>query len=168
MVATRPDNDEVEFRFVLRPRFGGHWRETLRIFALIATVTMAVAFGFAALGFWPILPFAGLELAALGGGLYASGRRALDVEVVTVGAYWVRIEKGRGRPQQSWCFERLFSEVRLAGPEYRLHPRRLAIRCRDAQVELGSFLVEEERAALARELRRCIGPVAGDGERPVA
>lgn len=150
-------------RFVLKPAFGGHWRETVAVFRAIAAVSLGIAAVLTWYGLWPVLPFAGLELSLLGWALYVSARRALDTEVVTVSDDWVCIEKGRGRPQRWWRFERYFSEVRVSAPE-----PQLMIRCRDECVELGDFLAAGERRQVARELYRCIGPVAAGPMRPAA
>ncbi|WP_440996408.1 DUF2244 domain-containing protein [Arhodomonas sp. SL1] len=167
-VSAGPGPEEGTYRFVLRPAFGGHWPETVRCFAVIVIVALGVALVFTWLGFWPILPFAGLELSALGWALYVSARRELDTEVVTVGDTWVRIEKGRRRPESQWRLDRYFSEVWLEDTGRRPGAPRLFVRCGGERVELGSFLLEDDRRNLARQLRRCIGPVASAGIRPAA
>lgn len=72
--ASQQDQD-VERLIVLRPHNGIYWRTTLWVYVALCVVAMTVAIGFAVIGFWPILPFAGLELTALGVALYVSARR---------------------------------------------------------------------------------------------
>ena len=47
-------------------------------FALLAAVTVAIGIGFAVLGAWMVLPFAGLETIALALAFFAMARRAGD------------------------------------------------------------------------------------------
>ena len=46
-----------------------------KIFAALAAVVLAIGTGFAALGAWLVLPFAGLEALALGAAYLAYARR---------------------------------------------------------------------------------------------
>ncbi len=147
-------------RFILRPCFAADWPQTVTAFLAISFVCGSIAIGFAILGFWPILAFAGLELAALGGALYASARRSLDREVVHITEAEIEIEKGRGRPQQRWVLQRAWTEVALAPPGRRGHGSELSLRSRGERVVLGEFLEDGERRALAAALHRAIGPMA--------
>lgn len=149
--------------FVLRPNIGLYWRTTLRVYIILSAVCLGIALGFAVMGFWPILPFAGLEVAALGAALYVSAKRGDCQEVVRIGGDVVEIEKGVKGPEQSWRFPRAWSEVVLNAPLHRWYPSRLVIRSRGTVVELGAFLTDEERELLATELYRCIGPMADRG-----
>ena len=47
----------------------------LAAFAGLAAVTLAIGAGFALLGAWPVLPFAGLEIVALGAAFLVHVRR---------------------------------------------------------------------------------------------
>ncbi|MCC5858797.1 MAG: DUF2244 domain-containing protein [Ectothiorhodospiraceae bacterium] len=145
--------------FVLRPNVGLYWRTTVRVYVITVIVTLTVALSFTLAGFWPILPFAGVELVALGVALYVTARRGRYREVVRIDERRIEIEKGYRGPEQSWAFDRVWSEVVLEPPAHRWHPSRLVIRCGAGAVELGAFLTEPERIRLGRELRRCIGPV---------
>lgn len=163
MAMTRRDTAEDERLFDLRPNAGVYWRQTLVIFLMLSVVCLGVATAFAFAGFWPILPFAGLEVVALGAALYVSARRGDYREVIRVGPERIRIEKGRRTPEQTWEFSRAWSTVELQRSPLRLHPARLLIRSGGDQVECGAFLTDEERESLASELIECIGPMAAGG-----
>ena len=147
--------------FVIRPNAAPPWREIRVFFVLVASVSLTVAVRFALLGFWPILPFAGLELLLLAWALYTTARRAERREVVRVNEDTVEVERGARRPEQRWELQKAWAQVRVIRPRHRLHPSRLMICSHGQQIEIGSFLVEQERLQLARELRSAIGPVAG-------
>ncbi len=165
MAMTRSESAEDERLFDLRPNAGVYWRQTLVIFLMLSAVCLGVATAFALAGFWPILPFAGLEVLALGTALYVSARRGDYREIIRVGPERIRIEKGRRQPEQIWEFSRAWSTVELQRSPLRLHPARLVIRSGGDRVECGAFLTDEERESLAMELVRCIGPMAAGGSR---
>lgn len=150
-------------RFVLAPNVAPDWRQTMRIFAGISFVCLAIALTCTWFGFWPVLPFAGIELMALWAGLYISARRSLDREVIHIEGGAVRVEKGRGRAEHRWELDRAWTEVVLKRLPRRWEHTQLVLRSRDRQVTLGEFLEPEERRSLARELSRCIGPMASWG-----
>lgn len=150
--------------FVLKPNIGLYWRTTFRVYIMLSTVCLSIALGFTLAGYWPILPFAGLELVALGAALYVSAKRGDCREVVCIEGGVVEIEKGVKGPEQSWVFARACTEVVLNTPHQHWYPSRLVIRSRGTVVELGAFLTDEERESLATELCRCIGPMAVPGK----
>jgi len=115
-------------------------------------------------GFWTVLPFAGLELAALGTALYLYLLRCQTREVVSVSATAVTVEKGRYKPQARWVFPRAWARVLLERSPITWYPHRLAIVFQGQQVEIGRFLNEEERATLADELTRAICANGGTGQ----
>jgi len=126
----------------------------------MAVSSMVIATSFGAVGFWPVIPFAGLELLALGSALYLCARRCHQSEVVSIRPHCVEVEKGRNRPEERWRFPRAWAKVELLTPFYQQHPSKLVIRFQGQQVELGAFLNEWERRALASDLRQAIGVVA--------
>ena len=143
-------------RFVIQPNQSLTWRETKIFYGCVAAVSLSIAAGFALIGLWPILPFAGAELALLGGCLYVCARRGCAQEVISVREDSVEIEKGCERPEQRWRFSRNWAQVRLLRPGKRRHPSRLVIRSHGHEVELGGFLSECERRQLASDLQRVI------------
>lgn len=116
--------------------------------------------GFLALkGFWPILPFAGLEMALLAWALKVSLERRFHSQTITVTESDVSVES-RGRAAATRVvFPRHWAQVKLRRPAASLHPSRLTIESHGRQCELGSFLTEEERRGLAVRLQRLIGRV---------
>ena len=99
--------------FVIRPNAAPSWRQIRIFFILVASVSLTVAGGFALLGFWPILPFAGLELLLLAWALYTTARRAERREVVRVNEDTVEVERGIRQPEQSWTLQKAWAQVRV-------------------------------------------------------
>jgi uncharacterized membrane protein len=107
-------------------------------------------------GFWPILPFAGLEMALLAWALKATLERRFHSQTITVTDTDVRVESRERLRSAQVVFPRHWARVKLRRPAARLHPSRLTIESHGRQCELGSFLTEEERRGLAATLQRLI------------
>ena len=122
----------------------------------ISAVSLSVAIGFALIGYWPILPFAGLEMLLLGACLYHVSASARQTEVVRVHERLVAVEKGRCGPEERWEFDRAWARVALQGARHAWYPSRLVIRSHGREVAIGEFLEERERASLADDLERAI------------
>ena len=139
---------------VLRPNRSLSRRQSFALLAFCALLMGSIGAAFALLGAWPVLPFAGLEWLLLAFCLHLSRRQSAEREVITITDALVRVEKGRdSRPGQAYQFQRAW--VRLAWIEPRAlgRPSRLSLQLHGLEVEIGRFLVESERRALARELK---------------
>lgn len=158
MAAAECDAGTADCCVVIRPNCSLTWRGTVAVFSSIFLVSMVIALGFSLRGFWMILPFAGLELAALAAGFYLGALRGQVREVVSVRGDLVAVQKGHRRPEQTLAFQRGWTRLELARPLHRGHPSRLLIRCQGREVEIGGCLNESERSLLANHLRRWITP----------
>lgn len=129
--------------------------------ALVFMASMCVlSFGIAGvlawLGYWMVLPFAGLEMAALAAGLWWSMRDNVYREVVSVEADRVRVEAGRHGPETTWEFQRAWTQVRLQAGPHLTSPSRLWLGSHGRGCVLGRCLTEEEREAVAERLRQWV------------
>ncbi|MBK8183707.1 MAG: DUF2244 domain-containing protein [Candidatus Competibacteraceae bacterium] len=156
MVALEYGVEECQHCYVLRPNRSLSWRQNLLFFSGLCGVTLLGVAPLVAMGFWPVLPFAGLELLVVGIGLYRVTCRCHECEVICVAADSIRIERGRRGPQQCWTLTRAWAQVVLKACPRQWYPSRLLIRAHGRTVEVGRFLVEEERKKLAQDLTRCL------------
>ncbi|MET0291324.1 MAG: DUF2244 domain-containing protein [Steroidobacteraceae bacterium] len=123
-------------------------------------------FGFALVltvigGFWPILPFAGLEMAALATALWLSFRRRRQGQTILLSEDEVRIEsRGIRGYHNEVVFPRHWAQVKLRPAFVRSHPSRLTIESMGRVCEVGPFLTEGDRRGLARRLAGLIGRVS--------
>jgi uncharacterized membrane protein len=128
-------------------------------FGLACIAPCGIAGVLALKGFWPILPFAGLEMALLAWALNAGLQRRFHSQTITVTDADICIDtRGRVR-REHVVFPRHWAQVKLRRPAARLHPSRLTIESHGRRCELGSFLTEEERRGLALRLQRVVGRV---------
>lgn len=140
-----------------------------RLFFLSFCVVCFSLAGFvAAQGFWPVLPFAGLEMAVLGWALRSSLERRHHVQTIVVTESEVIVEESNRKSRSHMVFPRHWAQVKLRTATSPLHPSRLLIESHGRRCEVGSFLNEQERLGLAQRLRRLIGSVAQSPPLPVA
>ena len=137
------------YRIVLSPNCSISWRELVLFYLATCLIALAVGLFFTLQGLWLVLPFSGLEMLALGAGLYLTSRKVYRKEVITLDAEYTRIEKGVQRDDQR---VRVIDEL----PDDRRPRRRLAISMYGESVEVGSFLANSEKEALAFQLKDCI------------
>ena len=128
-------------------------------FGSICGVTFSIAITMALKGLWPIFPFAGLEMLVLGWALRASLRRRHDTQTITVTEQQVAVETSQRKHYERIVFPRHWAQVKLRRADTHLHPSRLTIESHGRSYEVGGFLTEEERRALAGRLMRSVGRV---------
>ena len=147
--------DELQ-RLEIHPNCSLSVRGARLFFAAACLVPFGMGGLLAWKGFWPILPFAGLEMAVLGWALKATLERRFHSQTITVTDADVRVESRERLRSTQVVFPRHWARVKLRRPAARLHPSRLTIESHGRQCELGSFLTEEERRGLAARLQRLI------------
>ena len=145
--------------FQIAPNCSLRPRSAALFFASICVVSLSIAGTLALLGMWPILPFAGLEMALLGWALHVSLRRRHYSQTILLTENIVRIETRDGERCEQIEFTRHWARVKLRRADTRLHPSRLLIESHGRSYEVGGFLNEEERRALAGKLVRSVGRV---------
>jgi uncharacterized membrane protein len=150
---------DTPLRIEIRPNCSLSVRGAQLFFALACIAPLGIALYLTLHGFWPVLPFAGAELALLGWALHGSMRRRFSAQSITVTEADVSIETRLAGQCAQVVFPRHWAQVKLRRPAARLHPSRLTIESHGRQCELGSFLTEEERRGLALRLQRLIGHV---------
>lgn len=132
------------------------WNGTIVFYLILAVVSFTVAGGMAALGYWLVLPFAGLEMIGLAAALYVVARYCWQREVISVDNDEIRIERGHQRPTECLELPRPWCRADLERPTHPWRASRLIIRSGRSTVEVGRFLNEEERVQLADSLRRVL------------
>jgi uncharacterized membrane protein len=123
----------------------GRWRA----FWFIALVSGLIALAFASIGAWPIVPFTGLELAALYIAFRRFSRDAGDYEQVTIQGDHLVVEsitRGRLRRFES---NRFWTQVVVRKDVWSCQ---VALRSHGREIEFGTLLSDDARLAAARRL----------------
>jgi uncharacterized membrane protein len=151
-------------RIVLSPNASLSWQMAAVFFGSITAASLFIALVFVAQGFWPILPFAGLELSALGWALWHSLRKSRQRDTVLLDPERVVVEKQRMGGLQRVEFPRFWTRVRLEPAPHRHHPSRLVLAAHGRSCEIGDFLTEDERSSLRARLGELLAGETGSLE----
>ncbi|MHB0975162.1 MAG: DUF2244 domain-containing protein [Thiobacillus sp.] len=141
------------FVFQSRPNHSLTHGQQRFVFWSLAAVCLATSSGFALLGYWLILPFAGLEIGLLAWALEALRSREGDYETLTIEGDVVRVEwhagtrGGRREMNRRWA--RVVCDCRTPGRNCRL-----SLSSHGRETEIGQYLSDEARLRLAAALRR--------------
>jgi len=154
-----PAVDPEPQRIEICPHCSLSVRAALLFLGSLCFVSFAIAAIMASQGFWPVLPFAGLEMALLAWALKTSMERRHHRQTITVTDADVSVELHDRAHSVRHVFPRHWAQVKLRRPASQLHPSRLTIESHGRQCEVGSFLTEEERRGLALRLQSLIGRV---------
>ena len=120
------------------------------VLAVIAATTLGVAAGATAFGAWPVMPFAGLEVALVALAFRVLKRHDADFERLEIGEHEVRVEARDARTVTRFVAHRPWARVVLRERGARC-TLRLAYAGRT--VPLGRMLSDEGRRQLAESLR---------------
>jgi uncharacterized membrane protein len=124
----------------------------LRLFALLALASLGIATGFAIVGAWLVLPFAGLEVLALGAAFLVNARHATDFERIEVSAGRLTIEVAEADRVTRYVLDPRAAKLRLEKDEG--YGARLLLRTPGRDVEIGRHLDAEARVEFAAELTK--------------
>ncbi len=152
-------HDPVETRLVIGPNASMSARQAWWVGGWVGGVSLAIGVFFASRGFWPVLPFAGLEVGAFAAALWVSLRSNRYREVLTFAGNGVRIEFGTvGQGAQSSIeLRRDWMRVVVEAGPHRNSPTRLLLKSFGQCVEVARCLTDEERERLSARIRNLTG-----------
>lgn len=140
-------------RILLQPNRPLSWRGSQQAWLLISLPALILALALTAMGFWPILPFAGLELGWLYLAFYLSSRRQHRQERLRLTDREVIITRRAGGSRSRIRLPRAWTRLQRLEGHGRWHPVRIALRYRGQSTEIGAELNEHERGQLFETLR---------------
>jgi uncharacterized membrane protein len=144
-----PEGDTGEgLRVIVRPNRTLTLRGMTMLFAGLTVVVLTIGIGFTLAGAWPVLPFAGLELAVVGAVLCRLFRHADDHDRIMVDRERVTVIRRRGRREWRDEFQRYWTKVVL---ERRRgwYPPQLKVGSHGRFVVIAADVNEKERESLA-------------------
>lgn len=156
MVAAEFDESATRGQIVLTPNRSWTWRANTYFVASLMVISGTVAIMFTMNGLWLVLPFTVLEMSILTGCLYYCVRRTHTTEVLTLSKSTLVFERGINRPTQRFDLDRYFSRFFLEAARHPWYRKKVSLRCREQQFEVGSFLSDEEKDDLVSQLRAMI------------
>ena len=130
----------------------------VKLLLALAGVVLVVSLGFARIGAWLVLPFAGLELLAFAYAFHYIYLHSGDFESITIESDSVVVEKKDYKEVTTTIFQRHWAQVSLrevASVGGVIGKSGLFIRSHGKEIEFGKhFMNDEQRALLVRELKQ--------------
>lgn len=120
------------------------------VLAGIAATTLGIAGGAAAFGAWPVMPFAGLEVALVALAFHVLRRHDNDFERLEVGEHEVVVESRDAERGSRFVARRPWARLVVRERGWRCT---LGLAYRGRTVPLGRLLSDEGRRQLAGQLR---------------
>lgn len=151
--------DSAHARIVIAPNCSLSPRGAAFFFLIACAPCFSVATALTVLGYWPVLPFAGLEMLLLAVALRLSLARRHHSQIIVISESDVAVKTDIGKIHSEVVFPRHWAQVKLCCSSSRLHPSHLVIVSHGRQCAVGDFLTEEERRGLAQKLTKLIGRV---------
>ncbi len=156
MVETSINKETGLAIIVLKPNNSASWQFNMIIVGYLAFILFIVSCYFAMLGLWLVFPFAGMEVVLLITCIYLRLRANFTIEVLTIDADTVLIERGRNRPEKSWKYQRFLTKVFVKDPVINGHPKKIFISSHGEDLEVGSFLNNSDKELLIKELQTTV------------
>jgi uncharacterized membrane protein len=130
----------------------------VKLLLALAGIVLVVGVGFARIGAWLVLPFAGLEILAFAYAFHYIYLHSGDFESITIENDSVVVEKRDYKEITTTVFQRHWAQVSLrevASVGGVIGKSGLFIRSHGKEIEFGKhFMNDEQRALLARELKQ--------------
>ncbi len=143
------------FSIVLKRNCSISPRDLAFVFAALGLLSIAIASGFALLGAWLILPFAGLEAVVLSAAFLWVARHAADFERIELADGKLVVEVADGTARSRFAIDA--RRVRLRVEKRNGGGVRVLLCDRTTELEIGRYLAAGSRGDLAAELSRRLG-----------
>jgi uncharacterized membrane protein len=137
--------------WLVRPNRSLSVRGSQALLLAIATVSAVIVGAFALIGAWPVIPFAGAELAMLWWALKRIEGHSNDFERITLKPGLLTVETRLGSRIDYREFPAYWTRLEC------LKDHRLLIRSHGKEIEIGSLLTEEQKMTLAKALKQELG-----------
>ena len=129
-------------------------RAMIFVFASLAAVSFGIGATFAALGPWLVLPFAGLEMVALGLAFMLCARGAGDFERIRILPHLLTVEHVRSGRQVVHQFNPHWAKLEIARGSLSI---RVLLSQAGRTLELGQYLGFQQRSAFATAFKAAYG-----------
>ena len=138
---------------VAEPNRSASWQTNKVVLILMCCLSGTIAVAFAAIGAWPILPFAGLEMLALASALYYVCWKLRYRHVITLSPRTVRVQKGHYHPRKSWDIPFDDAALSVTPEKHPWEAPAITLFSRGEEISLGEFLNREDSLKLLSLLK---------------
>ena len=144
-----PDGQALNFQWSLRRNCSLSPAQLLRFYIGLCLLSLSIATAFWFSGARMVMPFAWLELIAVGAALLVYARHACDGEKITLQGPVLVVERDHGRRSERTEFDRQWVRIEPCSGDGSL----IEVSGQGRSVLVGRHLRPELRPALAREIR---------------
>ncbi len=132
--------------------------QVVRFYLSLVILSALIGTGFALFGAWMVLPFAGLEMLAVGVALLVYARHATDHECVILEQASLRIERVVAGKRSATVLNPCWSRVMLEndGRVYGSARRNVFLSEHGRRVLVGRYVDEGQKSLFVQELRRAL------------
>ncbi len=149
---------DLGYKIIARPNNSLTPEAGIKVLAGLVAIVLIVGLGFAHMGAWLVLPFAGLEVLAFAYTFYYIQQHSGDFESITIVDDRVVVEKRNYKEITTTVLQRNWAQVNVRGVESGkgvIGKSGLFIQSHGKEVEFGrNFINDEQRTILARELKQ--------------
>ena len=151
MVSISHNNDNLQI--VLTPNRSMSWRGNQYFILSLLLLSGGIGVGFALLGAWVILPFAGLEILMLSGSLYYVSWKLNYRQVIKLTHDRLTIEKGYYSPKKIWQFKREDAALTIEPQQHPWDTPTIRLQHKHEVIVIGEFLSQADHKHLVASLR---------------
>ena len=127
-----------------------------RLLLIAATcISGGIAITFCFFGAWPVVPFAGLEIAALLWAMQRNREKAGDFERITIETGRLTIDSKNGLHREHHEFNPCWAKLQCSASDS-LKTMVLQIRSHGETVAIGNLLTEEQKSLLANAIKQAL------------
>ena len=143
------------FRVIFKPNSALSAISKKRVIILLTVIPSAIGIAFCFLGAWPILPFVGLEIAALAYAFFYINKHEADYESISIEGDNLVIERCLGENVSQHVINPYWVKVvQHELPNGELH---LYLQSHGKKIEVGRYLTRKQRELLAKQLKQRTG-----------
>ena len=158
MIQTEFENDGAVVRVIVRGNRSMGWCENMILVSSLGIIGIGSAVVLAIMGFWMVLPFAGLEFLLLIFCFYKTLLRLEHKEVITIEHEIITIEWGLRSPHLSIATPRHWSRLSFRKSTNPFEVGSLSLLVHDKCYRLGQALGKEEKLQLFLVLKAYFSP----------
>ncbi|MGQ0443438.1 MAG: DUF2244 domain-containing protein [Methylophilaceae bacterium] len=141
----------VEYKIISKPNSSLTVSARVRVVLYLSILPLFIALTFAMTGLWIVLPFAGLELAALAYAFYYVNCHADDYESITITDNCLVVEKRNYKHTSQIVLNPYWAKVELQDAPS--GNKRLWLTSHGKSIQVGHFMNNQERVHLAQQLQ---------------
>ncbi|NVJ61698.1 MAG: DUF2244 domain-containing protein [Gammaproteobacteria bacterium] len=145
---------DEKFTLSLKPNCSASRQQVYAFIGLLAALSFLIAIVWALVGFWIVLPFAGLEVSLVGYFLIKVNYRTQQKQVLVFGDKKITLFEGHYQPERRVEFERKQTTLEVIKPSSSMQELKLALADDSNKETIAGFLVEKERNKVRKLIRQ--------------